>query len=109
MVTELPHTQDMTASSSTVAMLHRRLIDEMEPSAAARIHLELGNIAIQDGKFEQAITHFKEALWWDPHLDAARSSLLALGEWVDKKAASHRGGGVLRFLVGQFRRGNRAA
>ena len=97
----------MADISSRVALLHRQLIEETERSTVARIHLELGEIAVGEGRFPQANRHFREALWWDPSLDAARSALLTLGEWVDRKATAHRGGGVLRFLMDQIRRPTR--
>lgn len=99
----------MADLSQRVTALHRLLIEETERSTCAKIHLELGEIAVGEGRFPNANRHFREALWWDPSLDAARSALLALGEWMDSDANAKRDGGVLKFLVGQFRRSGRPA
>lgn len=93
----------MDHTNRRVAALHLQLIEEIDAKTKADIHLELGQIAVSEGKFPQATRHFKEALWFDPSLHAARTALHALGEWVDAKAHSHRSGGVLRFLWGQLR------
>lgn len=97
----------MHDASLRVASLHRQLIEESDRPSVARIHLELGEIAINEGRFPQARRHFREALWWDPSLESARSALHGLGEWLDQKANSNRGGGVLRFLVDKIRKPGR--
>ena len=63
-----------------VERLHLELIDTPEDGERASIHLELGRMALSDGRVELAARHFKEALVLDLHLEQARSMLVSLGE-----------------------------
>lgn len=97
----------MDSIRKRIQVLHRQLCELQDAHQLAEIHMELGTMAVADGKFPQANRHFREALWWDPGLDQARVALHALGEWVDQKASDSRGGGVIKFLLGQLRRPDR--
>ncbi len=66
--------------SPAVEALHRGLMEEMDPSRRAQIHVELGTLALRDGRLEAAARHFHEALTLDPRLEPARRWLDELGE-----------------------------
>lgn len=63
-----------------VASLHRDLMDTLDPTQRARVHVELGTIALKDGRLDAAARHFREALVLDPRSQAAR-------RWLDQLAA----------------------
>jgi hypothetical protein len=56
------------------------LLDTEDDGERGSIHLELGRMALSDGRMELAARHFKEALVLDLHLEQARILLLELGE-----------------------------
>jgi len=86
------------------ATLQARLLETPGDTARARIHLELGRIALRDGRLEVAVRHFKEALVLDRRLDAARQMLLDLGE--GSRIAAGRGDRrkAMRGILARFRR-----
>jgi len=55
--------------------LQRLLMEEEDPSARARAHMELARIAVTRGEAELASRHLKEALELDPRLKRARERL----------------------------------
>ena len=63
-----------------VESLHMALIDTDDDGERGSIHLELGRMALSDGRMELAARHFKEALVLDLHLEQARVLLVELGE-----------------------------
>ena len=65
-------------AEARIAELHRRLVEETDDAARARMHLELGAIAARAGKLDAAARHFREALAFEPGLAAARSGLAHL-------------------------------
>lgn len=50
-------------------------MEEADPSARARVHMELARIAVTQGEAEKASRHLKEALELDPRLRRARERL----------------------------------
>jgi Tfp pilus assembly protein PilF len=78
------------------AELHRCLIDETDNQKRAKIHLELGELALKEGRIPQATRHFKEAICMDGQLDAAKLALARLGDWVNPPKR-----GLLGFLMGR--------
>lgn len=66
--------------SSQVASLHRDLMDTLDEGQRSNIHVELGMIALKDGRLEAGARHFREALLLDPRSQAARRWLDDLGE-----------------------------
>lgn len=60
--------------------LHRELMEQTDPAHRARVHLELGTIALREGRMDSAVRHFREALTLDPRLDAARRRLAEIGQ-----------------------------
>jgi len=73
------------AVSADVEALHRGLMDELDPTRRGHIHIELGRIALKDGRLEAAARHFREALTLDPRLEHARAWLEQLGERVERE------------------------
>jgi len=63
-----------------VESLHMALLDTEEDGERGSIHLELGRMALRDGRMELAARHFKEALVLDLHLEQARTLLSDLTE-----------------------------
>lgn len=86
-----------------VASLHQQLLDTPGDAARARVHLELGRIALRDGRLEVAVRHFKEALVFDRRLDQARQLLGDLGEGSRIVNGPGRRG-VVRNILSRFRR-----
>ena len=66
--------------SPQVASLHRDLMDTLDTDRRAHIHVELGIIALKDGRLEAGARHFREALLLNPRSQAARRWLEDLGE-----------------------------
>ncbi len=58
-----------------LAQLQRLLMEEEDPAARARAHMELARIALTRGEAELASRHLKEALELDPRLKRARERL----------------------------------
>jgi hypothetical protein len=56
------------------------LLDTEDDLERGSIHLELGRMALSEGRMELAARHFKEALVLDLHLEQARALLLELSE-----------------------------
>ena len=95
----------MTAhEDGRVATLHARLMESTDSTERARIHLELGRIALRDGRLDVAVRHFKEALLLDARLEAARQILADLGE--GSRLSTHTGGrrAAVRQLLAQVGR-----
>ena len=89
--------------------LQARLMDTADPGDRARIHLELGRLALSDGRLDGAVRHLREAILLDPRLDAARTLLQDLG--AASRTSFGAGGGrraAVRALLGRFagRRGD---
>ena len=61
-----------------IAELHRRLVEETDDALRARMHLELGAIAVRQGDLDAGRRHFREALAFEPGLSAARAELARL-------------------------------
>ena len=80
---------------SRVDDLQRRLLDEADPHARARIHLELARSWVRDGQLDPAVRHLRETLRFDAGSAAARHLLADLGQPVDEPAPST---GVVRRL-----------
>lgn len=87
-----------------VARLQARLLETPGDAARARIHLELGRIALRDGRLEVAVRHFKEALVLDRRLESARQLLVDLGEGSRIAAARGDRRKAVRGLLSRFRR-----
>jgi hypothetical protein len=66
-------------AEARIAELHRRLVEETDDAARARMHLELGAIAARAARLDAATRHFREALAFEPGLIAARTGLAQLG------------------------------
>lgn len=62
-----------------IAELHHQLIEERDPVCRAQLHMELGELAIRDGRLVQAARHFEEALFHDKSLHVAHEALRSLG------------------------------
>lgn len=75
---DLPE-QGMSPLEERVADLQRALLDAEDPARRAQIHLELGGLAVRDGRLDAAARHFREALVHDPRSQAARRWLTELG------------------------------
>lgn len=88
--------------SPQVASLHRDLMDTLDAGQRAHIHVELGTIALKDGRLEAAARHFREALVLDPRSQSARRWLDDLGEEGAAHIAPARG---LRGLWSRMRGG----
>ncbi len=63
-----------------LAQLQRVLMEEEDPSARARAHMDLARIAVTRGEAELASRHLKEALEMDPRLKRARERLQEVEE-----------------------------
>ena len=88
-----------------VESLHMALLDTEEDGERGSIHLELGRMALGDGRMELAARHFKEALVLDLHLEQARTLLSDLTESTRVSIQSKRGPlSVLRKLSQRVRR-----
>lgn len=97
---EAPITADPPVSPR-IAALHQALMETLDPGTRARIHLELGGLALQNKQIESAKRHFQEALVLDPRLDAARRWLAELAERARPEARK----GIVRGLMERFSRG----
>jgi hypothetical protein len=95
----------MTDPLPRVEELQQLLLEATDPKIRAAAHLELGRIAMGEGRIEAGVRHLREALLLDPRLEAARQLLGDLGEasritvhtMRDRKSA-------VRALLGRFRR-----
>lgn len=88
-----------------VETLQRRLMELTDPRARAEIHLDLGAMAVRDGRLDHAGRHFREALVLEPRLERARALLHELGE-VSRIQVSRVGRRAsMRSLLGRIRRG----
>ena len=85
-----------------VAALHQQLIVETDNDARAKIHMNLGELAMRAGRFPQASRHYREALLLDQRLDEARDALRSLGEWVDRKVQRRSKSGILSMFFHQL-------
>ena len=65
----------MEIADPRVVELHQRLCEERDDVERARMHLELGQLAVKEGRLEQAARHFREALVFDRGCAPARRSL----------------------------------
>ncbi|MFZ5478221.1 MAG: tetratricopeptide repeat protein [Myxococcota bacterium] len=68
----------MEIADPRVVELHQRLVEERDDRERARMHVELGQLAVKEGRLEQAARHFREALIFDRHSAPARHSLSEL-------------------------------
>ena len=68
----------MDDQEDRVAALHWKLVEVPDATERAHIHLELGRMAMREGRLAKAGRHFREALWHDARLDAARTALAAV-------------------------------
>lgn len=91
------------------AELQRLLVERPDPGERARVHLELGRLALDGRRVDLAIRHFREALLLDPRLDNARQALHALGEYSRVQVASPDRRGRLRQALGRFLGGREGA
>ena len=81
------------------------LLDTEEDGERGSIHLELGRMALSDGRMELAARHFKEALVLDLHLEQARTLLSDLTETSRAAIQAKRGPlSALRRLSRRVRR-----
>jgi len=89
-----------------VEVLQARLVDTLDEGERARIHLELGRLALSDGRLEVAVRHLREALVLDIRLEQARKLLQDLGA-ASRVQISKAGGrrNAMRALLGRMRRG----
>ncbi len=78
------HTQEDRAQK--VARLQKVLLETEDEGERARVHLELGRMALEWRRVDQAIRHFKEALVLDPNLENARAALHSLGAGITEAA-----------------------
>lgn len=91
------------AEPTSMEALQTRLLDESDPGERAGVHLELGRLALRDGRLESAARHLREALFLNRSLDAARDLLRDLGEDV-VGGEQGRGPGLFRSAWGRLRR-----
>lgn len=91
--------------SRSIDDLQSRLMDTRDVQERARIHLELGRIALSDGRLEVAVRHLREALVLDQRLEQARKLLQELGQ-ASRVQISKAGGRrkAMRVLLGRIRR-----
>jgi hypothetical protein len=91
--------------SRSIDDLQSRLMDTRDVRERARIHLELGRIALSDGRLEVAVRHLREALVLDHRLEQARKLLQDLGQ-ASRVQISKAGGRrkAMRVLLGRLRR-----
>jgi hypothetical protein len=68
----------MEIADPRVVELHQRLVEERDDRERARMHVELGQLAVKEGRLEQAARHFREALVFDRQCAPARNSLTQL-------------------------------
>ena len=88
-----------------VESLHMALLDTDDDGERGSIHLELGRLALSDGRMELAARHLKEALVLDLHLEQARVLLLELGESTIASIQTKPGPrAALRAVARRFRR-----
>ncbi len=97
----MPH---RSAIEEQIAELQRGLMDCQDERERARIHLDLGRIAMAEGRLDSAVRHLREALLLDRRLDQARQMLVDLGEAsrLQVNRVRHRRGSV-RNLLGRMR------
>ncbi|RME26453.1 MAG: hypothetical protein D6798_06695 [Deltaproteobacteria bacterium] len=96
------------ARDARVQQLQRILMEEPDPEARARAHLELARIAIGDGGVDASVRHLREALLLDGRLEAARQLLHELGETSRISNPSRAGRrDAVRTLLGRVRRRRR--
>lgn len=88
-----------------ISDLQARLVDTRDDAERARIHLELGRIALANGRLEVAVRHLREALVLDQRLDQARRLLQDLGA-ASRVQISKAGGRrkAMRALLGKIRK-----
>lgn len=91
--------------SPAIDDLQARLMDVRDARERARIHLELGRIALSDGRLDAAGRHLREALVLDQRLEQARGLLQDLGQ-ASRVQLSKAGGRreAMRVLLHRFRR-----
>lgn len=78
--------------------LQRELMEHTDPAHRARVHVELGVLALRERKPATAVRHFREALKLDPRSqDAARR----LADLVEREAPAE---GRLRGLLRRISR-----
>ena len=72
---------------------------------ADREALELGRLALRDGRLEVAVRHLREALLLDGRMESARQLLADLGEGsrIVKRSRGRRA--AMRGLLGRVRKG----
>ena len=76
------------AEPTSMEALQTRLLDESDPGERAGVHLELGRLALRDGRLESAARHLREALFLNRSLDAARDLSSARMRWEIASAPS---------------------
>lgn len=84
-----------------VSQLQHLLLETTDPRARARVHLDLARHVLQAGRLEAAARHLREALHFDPRLDAARALLSEVGP----QKGSLKPRSAMRSLLDLFRRG----
>lgn len=86
-------TPEPTPLGARAIALQRELMEHADPAHRARVHVELGVLALRERKAAAAVRHFREALELDPRShDAARR----LAELVEREAPAE---GRLRGLL----------
>jgi hypothetical protein len=65
-------------NAERIAALHVELVTEQDDHRRARLHLELAGLCVAAGHLEHAARHFREALLFEPSLQAARTGLEGL-------------------------------
>ena len=92
-------------SASRAASLQAELLEVVDEPRRARIHLELGRLALRDGRLEVAVRHLREALLLDGRMESARQLLADLGEGsrIVKRSRGRRA--AMRGLLGRVRKG----
>jgi len=82
---QMPSSMPIPPSDARVAELQHRLLDESDPQARARIHLELARRSVRDGQLGPAVRHLRETLRFDASSAAARQLLADLGQPVQDR------------------------
>jgi len=72
-------------TDSRVTELQHRLLDEVDPKARARIHLELARRSVRDGQLGPAVRHLRETLRFDASSASARQLLEDLDQPVKER------------------------
>ena len=88
--------------AARITELHGALIEVQDTWQRAEIHLELGALALKDGRVEMAARHFKEALILEPAFEAAERRLAELG--MSEEEPQGRLRGAVQSLLGRLRR-----